>query len=442
MPTWRDYYLGHDQTPHYEYLKQVLQVLTWLRGGERWVLKSPQHCEQIRPLLNVFPDATFVVTHRDPVSVTASVVTMLTYAARMSVAHPDPVVYGPYWSQRVEDLLHGCERDRDLIPDGQAIDVRFHEFMADDFAMVERIYAVAGQPMTAAARAGMEAFLAAHPRGQVRDRRLRPRRLRHRPRRAPPRAALLRRALRHRRRVRPPDDSFRGAFRSLWRPQVAPKRVGWGLDLGAAGSRWRGARSRTGSCRSGPGRSRARPPRSGSPRSPAASAPTHATSAATAGDLAPGLRGRAAAAGGDRRGRRPRRGALDRQGTAFRDARVTDASRGEAALHLLVRIPLATALVEELVFRGVILGFGLRDGDRRRALARQLGRVRALARRRRRCTRRASARPVSVVGHHAARPRPASCSATSSRRRSAGSGSAGSACGRAASSRRRSRTRR
>jgi Sulfotransferase family len=166
MPGWRDYYLGHDQTPHYRYLKQVLQVLTWLRGGDRWVLKSPQHCEQIRPLLNVFPDATFVVTHRDPVSVTASVVTMLTYAARMSVAHPDPVEYGRYWSQRVEDLLHGCERDRDLIPAGQAIDVRFHEFMADDFAMVERIYEVAGQPMTPAATSGMRDFLATHPRGK------------------------------------------------------------------------------------------------------------------------------------------------------------------------------------------------------------------------------------------------------------------------------------
>ena len=166
MPTWRDYYLDHDQTPHYGYLKQVLQVLTWLRGGERWVLKSPQHCEQIRPLLNVFPDATFVVTHRDPVSVTASVVTMLTYAARMSVEHPEPSVYGPYWAQRVEDLLQACERDRDLIPDGQAIDVRFHEFMADDFAMVERIYDVAGQPMTSAARSGMNAFLDAHPRGK------------------------------------------------------------------------------------------------------------------------------------------------------------------------------------------------------------------------------------------------------------------------------------
>ena len=73
MPSWRDYYLAHDQTPHYAYLKRVLQVLTWLRGGDRWVLKSPQHIEQFGPLLATFPDATFVVTHRDPIAVTASV---------------------------------------------------------------------------------------------------------------------------------------------------------------------------------------------------------------------------------------------------------------------------------------------------------------------------------------------------------------------------------
>lgn len=60
--------------------------------------------------------------------------------------------------------------------------------------------------------------------------------------------------------------------------------------------------------------------------------------------------------------------ALDRSHTAFQDARVSDASRADAMVQLLIRIPLATALAEELVFRGVILGFGLRGGDRRRAL--------------------------------------------------------------------------
>ena len=71
-PGWRDYYLAHDQRPHYAYLKTVLKILQWYRPRERWVLKSPQHLEQLGPLVETFPDATFVVTHRDPVSVVQS----------------------------------------------------------------------------------------------------------------------------------------------------------------------------------------------------------------------------------------------------------------------------------------------------------------------------------------------------------------------------------
>ncbi len=166
MPSWRDYYLAHDQTPHYAYLKRVLQVLTWLRGGDRWVLKSPQHIEQFGSLLATFPDATFVVTHRDPVAVTASVTTMLAYTARMSRAEPDPQEVAAYWSDRLERMLRACVRDRDLLPAAQTIDVPFDEFMADDVAMVERIYALAGQPMTDASRAAVDAFMAGHPRGR------------------------------------------------------------------------------------------------------------------------------------------------------------------------------------------------------------------------------------------------------------------------------------
>jgi uncharacterized protein len=39
----------------------------------------------------------------------------------------------------------------------------------------------------------------------------------------------------------------------------------------------------------------------------------------------------------------------------FNDRRVRDVGRGEAAYHLTVRIPFATALAEELLFRGVLL---------------------------------------------------------------------------------------
>jgi hypothetical protein len=166
MPSWRDYYLAHDQTPHYEYLRTVLKVLQWLRGGERWVLKSPQHIEQFPALRATFPDATFVLTHRDPVSVTTSVATMITYTARLSHERVDPHFIGGYWADRIVRMLRSCADERDVLPAGQSIDVHFDEFMADDVAMVERIYDLAGQPMTDGARAAMRAFMDDHPRGK------------------------------------------------------------------------------------------------------------------------------------------------------------------------------------------------------------------------------------------------------------------------------------
>jgi hypothetical protein len=171
MPSWRDYYLSNDQTATYAYLVRILKALQWLRGGRdgqavRWVLKSPQHLEQFPVLAKTFPDATFVVTHRDPVSVTASLVTMMAYTARLSLAEVDPVAIGGYWADRVEGMLRSCVEQRAALPEAQSIDVRFNEFMADDVATVSRIYDLADQPLTAAARSAMDRFMADHPRGR------------------------------------------------------------------------------------------------------------------------------------------------------------------------------------------------------------------------------------------------------------------------------------
>jgi hypothetical protein len=167
MPSWRDYYKATDQTPAYEYLRTVLQVLSAQRGaGKRWVLKSPQHLEQFAVLTKVFPDATYVVTHRDPAAVAMSLAMMTTYTARMSIERIDPFAYGAYWTDRVGDLLSACLRDRDLLPADRSVDVTFTDFMADDVATVERIYAAAGQPFTAGVRAAMDDFMSAHPRGR------------------------------------------------------------------------------------------------------------------------------------------------------------------------------------------------------------------------------------------------------------------------------------
>lgn len=193
-PTWRDWYRASDQTPYYEYLKLVLQLLTFLRpstsiealarrgsarpGSQpdrgsgagpvapvRWLLKSPQHVEQLGPLMAVFPDAKVICTHRDPVSVTRSLVTMMTYTARMSRRLDRLVDVGRYWADRVTLMFQALLEGRHLLPDAQSMDIRFEDFMADDVVMVRRIYEFVAQPFDDTVEAGMRDFMVAHPRG-------------------------------------------------------------------------------------------------------------------------------------------------------------------------------------------------------------------------------------------------------------------------------------
>lgn len=165
-PRWRDHYYASDQTPHYEYMKTVLKILQWRQGPNRWVLKCPQHLEQLPVLKKVFPDATIAVTHRDPVSVIQSAMTMLAYGQRMNREQVDLAALAEYWPDRIEHLLKACVNDRSGIDESQSIDVPFDEFMADDVGMVEKIYAKAGLEMTPQARQDLDDYMASHPRGK------------------------------------------------------------------------------------------------------------------------------------------------------------------------------------------------------------------------------------------------------------------------------------
>lgn len=166
VPSFAAHYKAHDQSASYAYLKRSLQAMQWLRGGTRWVLKSPQHLEQFPTLAATFPDATFVVTHRDPVDVTLSMMTMICYAMRMAVTQPDVAKVTEHWLKRIDDLLAGCIRDREVLPAGQSIDVRFDDFMADERGTLAGIYRLADQPFGDDVRAAMTDFLTEHPRGR------------------------------------------------------------------------------------------------------------------------------------------------------------------------------------------------------------------------------------------------------------------------------------
>ena len=167
VPRWESYYLAHDQTSTYEYLATQLKALQFLRGGRRWLLKSPQHLEQLTVLDKVFPGVAVVCTHRDPVPVAISMVAMLTYSARM---HRSPVPVAEIatgWIHRLELMLNALVRDRDAIAAERSIDVTFDDFMADELGVAEKVYGLVGEPVTDDARTAIADYLAGHQRGRL-----------------------------------------------------------------------------------------------------------------------------------------------------------------------------------------------------------------------------------------------------------------------------------
>lgn len=165
VPRWRDYYLSHDQSGTYAYLKRALQALTWLHGPNRWVLKCPQHMEQLPLLKNTFPDATFVITHRDPVASIQSAITMSCYAARVFRRRIDAEGTRDYWIDRYQRLLRRCVADRDCLPEAQTLDVFFHEWTRDPDGILREIYRRAAMPLDDDALAQLHAYLRAHEHG-------------------------------------------------------------------------------------------------------------------------------------------------------------------------------------------------------------------------------------------------------------------------------------
>lgn len=167
VPDWRDYYLGHDQTPHYAYGKRMLQAIAHQFPSERrWILKGNQHSEQLPALIVNYPDAYIVQIHRDPLAILQSVLTMRGLSILSDQKHPDIKAHVDYWVDRIERMLRAYIRDMDKVPAGQRLDILFGDVIADDVGTAQRVLEFAGLPSMPESVADMREYMDSHPRGK------------------------------------------------------------------------------------------------------------------------------------------------------------------------------------------------------------------------------------------------------------------------------------
>jgi hypothetical protein len=168
VPSYQSWADRQSAVPALQFHRRFLQHLQSEHAGERWVLKTPGHLAVIEDLLEVYPDARIVHTHRDPVEVMPSLAS-LSYTLRgISSDALDPVRIGRQQSQLWAGHLQRAVRARAKLQDRaeQFFDVQFEDVLVDPLAVIERIYEHFRIPLAEEARRRMAAYLAVNPRGQ------------------------------------------------------------------------------------------------------------------------------------------------------------------------------------------------------------------------------------------------------------------------------------
>lgn len=134
---WRE---QRDQTQDYVYLRQALQVLQYARPRKRWVLKYPGHVGELDVLVRIFPDATIVWTHRDPITAMGSYCSLVETLGGLHVKNIDLAHIGRMWLDILSDSVERGRRYRINAPTGPIIDVGYHPLVSDPQNYVPQLY--------------------------------------------------------------------------------------------------------------------------------------------------------------------------------------------------------------------------------------------------------------------------------------------------------------
>ncbi len=146
-----------DLSSTYRYERRVLKLLQWGEPTRRpWRLKCPSHLLFLPQLDAAFPDARYVMTHRDPTDVMVSVADVFYEVSKLMSEAPDLHYLGrlnvEHWSVGMERAL----AFRDAGNDARFYDMHFQALQRDPIGEVRHLYAWLGEPVSETFEQGME----------------------------------------------------------------------------------------------------------------------------------------------------------------------------------------------------------------------------------------------------------------------------------------------
>ena len=145
VPEFGRWLRAQDRRPAYAYLKTLLRFLQWQKRragspGQSWVLKAPFHLGVVDVLLEAFPDAQVVQSHRDPFETIPSICSLQLFMWQLASDDPDPLAVGRLWGENWKHALrHALEVRESRFPD-RFIDLWYADVASDPVGQVRKIY--------------------------------------------------------------------------------------------------------------------------------------------------------------------------------------------------------------------------------------------------------------------------------------------------------------
>jgi hypothetical protein len=149
IPAYAQWLNNADMSSCYAYERRALKLLQWRRPAKPWRLKAPTHLLYLNALNTAFPDARFVMTHRDPTDVMLSVIDVYTdiiskfsdmldkdYIAELNIG---------MWSQGMQRAL--AFRDQGSNSE-RFFDIHFKAMQDDPAGEVRKLYKWLDEPVT------------------------------------------------------------------------------------------------------------------------------------------------------------------------------------------------------------------------------------------------------------------------------------------------------
>jgi hypothetical protein len=150
----------------FPYHERILRLLHSHRPPEAWLLKMPAYLFLLPELASQYPDARFVMTHRDPVTVMASTCSTVAAARRKRTPTWSPDAdFGPSLLEHWSEGMRSGMAARDALGEKSFIDVAQHELETDSLGVAERVYDRANLTINDEVRAAMVRWAAANQRG-------------------------------------------------------------------------------------------------------------------------------------------------------------------------------------------------------------------------------------------------------------------------------------